>query len=115
MNPALIKRVAGNSYRNFNLPVSRSLFDVDTYRHNLDTQTQFDVERVDHLKPTNLLSPRPAGVAKNGRDIVSPQASSFLKWDERLFTPPRNANPCGEVSIKPYSFHNTPVCGSTPR
>jgi hypothetical protein len=38
VDPNLIKRVPGNSYRNFNHPVSRSLFDVNTFRHNFDTQ-----------------------------------------------------------------------------
>lgn len=109
VNPSLIKRVPGNSYRNFDLPMARSLYDVDTYRHNFDTQTQFDTERVDHLKPTSLISPRAAGMAKYKRDHVTPTASSFTKWDERLFTSPRNSNPCGEVNVKPYSFHNTKV------
>lgn len=53
-----------------------------------------------------MLSPRAAGCPKFGRDEVLPVASTFAKWDARLFTSSRNPNPCNEVDIKPYSWHN---------
>lgn len=37
IDPSSISRIPGNSYRNWDLPVSRSLFAVDTYRHGMDT------------------------------------------------------------------------------
>mgnify|MGYP004558534241 CR=1 FL=1 len=37
IDPSSIKRIPGNSYRNWDHPVARSLFAVDTYRHGMDT------------------------------------------------------------------------------
>ena len=62
--------------------MNRSLFEVDTYRHNFNTFEQLQNERVDHLKrilPTTEI--RAAGCPIFGKEKVIPAASSFLKWD----------------------------------
>lgn len=106
VDPSKIKRVAGNSYRYFDYPTTRSVYAGQTYRHNFDTKGRMDTERMDYLKPTNLLTPRAAGCAKFARDEVLPVAPTFGKWDERLFTSSRNRTTCNEVDIKPYSWHS---------
>ena len=37
VDPSKIKRVPGNSYRYFDYPATRSMFDCHTHRHNFDT------------------------------------------------------------------------------
>lgn len=94
--------------------LTKSVFEVGSYRHNLSTKEQLANDRSDYLRAaSNFSSSRPAaGVIKNLRDVVLPRSSSFLKLDDPTQqmsngTLRHSLSQSNRViNIKPYSVHN---------